>query len=53
MDLQEFKKKLKSYSKEKIKFTYHAEIRAITREIGLNEVRENIINPKRLIFVEE
>lgn|SRR3989344_5125505 len=43
-------KKLVSYKKEDIIITGHAEEQAIFRSINLNEVKENIINPKRLTF---
>ena len=43
-------KRLKSFSKEDVKFSPHAEIRIIWRQIDKNEVIENIINPKRLEY---
>ena len=43
-------KKLKKYKKEDIIITNHAEKQAMFRSIDLNEVKENIINPKRLYF---
>ena len=43
-------KKLKKYKKEDIIITSHAENQAIFRSIDLDEVKENIINPKRLYF---
>lgn len=48
MDLSELKEKLSSYKKEDIVFTKHAEIRALVRNINLEEVKENIVNPERL-----
>lgn len=53
MDLEEFKKKLKKYKLRDIIFTNHAEIQAIFREVNLEEVRRNILNPDKLIYVEE
>ena len=50
MDLNKLKEKFKKYSKKEIIFTTHAEIRAIGRGIELDEVRENIINPKKLVY---
>jgi hypothetical protein len=44
------KKKLKKYKKEDIIITNHAQEQAIFRNIELDEVKENIINPKRLSF---
>jgi hypothetical protein len=46
------KKKLKNYSRGQIIFTSHAEIRAIQRGMNLEEIRNNIINPKRLVHAE-
>ena len=42
--------KLKKYKKEDIIITNHAQEQAIFRSIDLDEVKENIINPKRLYF---
>ena len=53
MDIESFKQRLKSYKKEDIIFTSHAEIQALMRQIDLEEVKENIINPKNLVYVEE
>ena len=51
MDYKEdLKEKLKKYNKDDIIITDHAEEQAIFREINLDEVKENIINPKRLSF---
>ena len=43
-------KKLKKYNKEDIVITDHAKEQAVFRSIDLDEVKENIINPKRLSF---
>ena len=51
MELAKFKERLKSYKKKDIIFTEHSELRAMIRNIDLNEVKENIINPKRLVHV--
>ena len=54
MELKELKDKLKSYDEKDIVFTSHAEIRALFRNIDLDEVKENIINPEKLVvFVEK
>lgn len=53
MDLEKLKEKLNSYSKEDIIITNHAEIQAIFREIELDEVIENILNPEKLVYFEE
>ena len=43
-------KKLQKYQKKDIIITDHAYQQAVFREINLEEVKENIINPKRLAF---
>ncbi len=47
------KEKLEKYSKEDIIITNHAEEQAIFRNLDLDEVKENIVNPQRLVFAEE
>jgi len=42
--------KLKRYKKEGIIISRHAEEQAIFRGISIGEVKENIINPKRLYY---
>ncbi len=42
--------KFKNYKREDIIITDHAEEQAIFRNISLSEIKENIINPKRLVF---
>ena len=51
MDLESFKNRLKKYSKRDIILTNHAEIRALIRGINLEEVKNNIINPEKLVYV--
>ncbi len=53
MKVKEFKKKLKKYKKKDIIITDHAELRAMFRNIDLEEVKQNILNPEKLIFVKE
>jgi hypothetical protein len=53
MDLEKLKEKLKSYSKKDIIITDHAETQAIFREIEIEEVKENILNPEKLVYAEE
>lgn len=50
-DLDKFKEKLARYSKKDIVFTSHAEIRALFRDINLEEIRDNILSPERLVAV--
>ena len=44
------KEKLKRYKKEDIIVTEHAKLQAIFRNIELDEIKENILNTKRLSF---
>lgn len=53
MDLDRFKTKLSKHDKSNIIITDHAKIRAITREINLKDVIDNIINPDRLVYYKE
>lgn len=50
---QELAKKLKKYNQDDIIITEHARKQAIFRNINIEEVKENIINLKRLVFYEE
>ena len=43
-------KKLKSFTKEDIVISHHATIRIRQRQLNVNEIKENIINPKRLKY---
>jgi len=47
------KEKLKKYKIGNIIITDHAEKQANFRGIELDEVKENIINPEKLVFVEK
>ena len=53
MNLKKLKEKLKQYKKSEIIITKHAELQAFTRDIDLEEVKENIINPIKLVYVKE
>jgi len=53
MDLIELKKRLSKYSKKEIIVTNHAELQAFTRGVDLEEVKENITNPTRLVYVKK
>ena len=50
MDIEDFKKRLKKYSKEDIIITKHADMQAFSRRIDLEEVKRNILNPERLVY---
>ena len=51
MDLERFKEKLARYNEKDIVFTSHAEIRALFRNMDLDEIRYNILNPEKLAKV--
>ena len=53
MDLDKLKERLKKYKKSEIIFTTHAEIRALGRGIDLEEVKENIVKPERLVYAKK
>jgi hypothetical protein len=54
MNLEEIKKKLKEYKPEDIILTHHTEIRLLQRNIPRKTVKENLLNPEKLIdFTEE
>ncbi len=51
MDLNEFKEKLKRYNYQDIIVTDHAILQASVRGVDLSEVKKNILNPIRLVYV--
>ena len=53
MDLENLKTKLQSYKRNQIIITYHAELQAFVRDINLEEVKDNIQNPTKLVYAEE
>ena len=53
MNLEEFKQKLKRFSEKDIIVTKHALEQAEVRSIGIEEVKNNILHPDKLVFVEE
>ncbi|MFC1741990.1 hypothetical protein ACFL3V_05635 [Nanoarchaeota archaeon] len=52
-DLDALKERLRKYKKKDIIITDHAIHQATFRGIGLEEIKENIINPKRLQYARE
>lgn len=52
-NIGEFKGRLSKYKKEDIVITHHAELQAFVREVDLEEVKENIVNPVKLVYVGE
>lgn len=53
MELPELKEKLRTYRKEDMIITGHARIQADVRNVDLEEVKENIVNPEKLVFAKE
>ena len=53
MELDKLKEKFKKYKKSDIIITNHAELQAFTRNINLEEVKENIINPTKLVYAKK
>lgn len=53
MELNELKENLRKYKKSDIIVTQHAEFQAFTRNIDLEEVKENVINPARLVYAKK
>jgi len=50
MDLEELKKELRAYDKKDIIITEHASLQAFVRDVDLEEVKNNIINPDKLVY---
>lgn len=53
MDLDKLKEKLSKYRKSDIIITDHADLQAFTRDVDLDEVKGNIVNPTRLVHVKK
>ena len=53
VDIKELKSKLRNYKKEDIIFTEHAEFQAFVREVDLDDVRESMVNPEKLVYLKE
>ena len=53
VEIETLKGIFRRYKKEDIIITKHAEIQAYIREIDLEEVKENITNPEKLVYAEE
>lgn len=52
MNLEELKNKLRNYGSKDIIFTTHSELQALMRNVDLEEVKNNILNPEKLVFAE-
>ena len=46
----ELKEKLSKYQKSDIIITNHAGLQAFTRDVDLEEVKENVVNPIKLVY---
>lgn len=53
MNIEDFKKRLRNYKRKEIIFLPHAEIQALMRNIDLEEIKNNILNPDKLVHIEE
>jgi hypothetical protein len=53
MDLNKLKEKLSLYKKQDIVITHHAKLQAFIRGVDLEEVKENIVNPIRLVYAQK
>ncbi len=53
MNIEELKNKLRKYKKSDIIVTDHAVMRADFRDTSIDEVKENICNPERLVYFKE
>jgi hypothetical protein len=53
MNLEDFKNRLRKYKKKDIIVTDHAIMRADFRDTSLEEVKENICNPEKLVYFKE
>ncbi len=53
MNLEELKQKLRTYNKDNIVISHHVKMQAFVREINIEEMKENIINPEKLVYAEK
>ncbi len=53
MELNELREKLREYKKSDIIITDHADLQAFTRNVDLEEVKQNIINPIKLVYAKK
>ena len=50
MNLEEIKTKFREYKKSDIIITDHAKLQAFIRDVDLEEVKNNINNPEKLVY---
>jgi hypothetical protein len=53
MDLEKFKNKLIKYKRTDIIITEHADLQAFSRNIDIEEIKDNLLNPVRLVYYKE
>lgn len=53
MELKELKLRLSKYKKSDIIITPHASLQALARDVDLEEVKENVVNPIKLVYAKE
>ena len=53
INLEELKQRLRSYKEKDIIITEHARLQAFVREVSLTEVKNNIINPEKLVYAQK
>ena len=53
MDIFVLKERLSKYKKSDIIITDHARLQAFVRNVDFEEVKENIINPVRLVYAKK
>jgi len=53
MEINKLKETLRNYKKSDVILTNHAELQAFTRDVDIDEMKENIVNPMRLVFAKE
>lgn len=53
MELTEFKKKLSEYNEKDIIIKKHAKYQAEFRQINIEDVKNNILHPDKLVYAEE
>jgi hypothetical protein len=53
MNVEQLKNKLSKYKKRDIIITPHAELQAFTRNVDLEEVKNNVINPIKLVYAKQ
>lgn len=53
MEINELKIKLSKYKKEEIIISKHAELQAFVRNVDLEEVKDIVVNPVKLVYAKK